>query len=91
MRIFERISLICCGLFIFFQSRAQDFFSQIDTAAIKYYTQSDGLPFNDIYDVVEDGRGFLWVATAEGLSRFDGRKFENFFQTARENFVLKIV
>lgn len=87
MRIFERISLICFWLFIFFQSRAQDFFSQIDTSAIRYYTLEDGLPPTRTFETVQDERGFLWIATAEGLSRFDGKKFKNFFQSNNENSI----
>ena len=35
----------------------------------------EGLGSNWVRDVAEDKRGFLWVATHGGLSRFDGRRF----------------
>ena len=35
----------------------------------------DGLPSSRVYEVVEDRSGFLWVATAEGLARYDGVEF----------------
>lgn len=38
----------------------------------------DGLPHNVVNRAVQDGRGFLWVATAGGLARFDGREFREF-------------
>lgn len=31
-----------------------------------------GLPSDIIYDIKEDDRGFIWMATGEGLVRFDG-------------------
>lgn len=35
-----------------------------------------GLPSTRVYEVVSDRAGFLWVATAEGLARYDGVAFE---------------
>ena len=49
--------------------------------AYTYYTQRDGLPSNDIYNCVEDKKGFLWIATENGLSKFDGKKFTNYYTT----------
>lgn len=34
-----------------------------------------GLPSSRVYEVVEDRNGFLWIATAEGLARYDGVEF----------------
>jgi len=39
------------------------------------YSVDDGLPATQIWSVVEDRRGFLWVATSWGLARFDGSSF----------------
>jgi ligand-binding sensor domain-containing protein len=36
------------------------------------YDVNKGLPSNRINDMVQDQEGFLWLATAEGLARFDG-------------------
>ena len=47
--------------------------------AYTYYTLRDGLPTNDIYNCVEDKKGFLWIATENGVSKFDGKKFKNYF------------
>jgi ligand-binding sensor domain-containing protein/signal transduction histidine kinase len=43
--------------------------------AIRAYTTADGLPSDHIQCVVPDSRGFLWLCTSAGLSRFDGRRF----------------
>src|ERR1700730_11779849 len=45
---------------------------------IKSYTVADGLAHNEINKIVRDSRGFLWLCTANGLSRFDGYTFTNF-------------
>ena len=45
---------------------------------VRAYTTADGLPRNQIYRIVPDSRGFLWVCTSEGLSRFDGYEFTTY-------------
>ena len=45
---------------------------------VRNYTTADGLPSNHIYKCLQDKKGFLWVATENGLSRFDGQRFTNF-------------
>ena len=35
----------------------------------------DGLSHNSIYAILQDGTGFLWFATQDGLNRYDGRQF----------------
>ena len=45
---------------------------------VRVYTIVDGLPRNQIYRIVPDSRGFLWVCTTEGLSRFDGYEFTTY-------------
>ncbi len=46
--------------------------------AYTYYSIRDGLSSNDTYNCVEDKKGFLWIATENGVSRFDGKKFTNY-------------
>jgi ligand-binding sensor domain-containing protein/two-component sensor histidine kinase len=45
---------------------------------IKAYTTADGLGHNVINRIVRDSRGFMWFATNDGLSRFDGYGFTNY-------------
>jgi ligand-binding sensor domain-containing protein/signal transduction histidine kinase len=44
---------------------------------LRHYSTADGLANNAVYGIASDSRGFLWFATAEGLSRFDGFGFAN--------------
>src|SRR5438477_1252681 len=44
---------------------------------LRHYTTADGLANNTVLSIASDSRGFLWFATAEGLSRFDGYGFAN--------------
>ena len=48
------------------------------TEEIQRYTVDDGLLSNTITDIVIDENGVKWMATLEGVSRFDGETWENF-------------
>lgn len=45
---------------------------------IRPYTTADGLAHNHVSRIRRDSRGFLWLCTDEGLSRFDGHSFTNY-------------
>ena len=42
------------------------------------FTEEDGLANNDVYDLTTDGRGYLWIATKDGLSKYTAETFRNF-------------
>ena len=42
------------------------------------YTIDDGFQSMINYDVVLDNRGYIWIATDAGISRFNGNEFKNF-------------
>lgn len=46
--------------------------------AYKQFTVKDGLPGSVVYHSLQDKNGFIWFATSQGVSRFDGRTFRNF-------------
>jgi len=39
---------------------------------------SDGLVNNQVTCIFKDSRGFIWIGTTAGLSRFDGINFVNY-------------
>ncbi len=43
------------------------------------FTTANGLCNNTVINLETDSSGYLWIGTANGLSRFDGRRFTNFF------------
>src|SRR6478609_9347707 len=45
---------------------------------VKTDTVADGLLRDSVYKIKQDSRGFLWLCTPEGISRFDGYGFTNF-------------
>ena len=44
----------------------------------QYYSTIDGLTHDRIADIYTDSRGFVWLCTWYGVSRFDGYTFRNF-------------
>src|SRR5690349_11441764 len=59
------------ALFICITGTAQQF-------SFKQYTVKDGLPSSTIYYALQDRNGFMWFASNQGVSRFDGHTFRNF-------------
>lgn len=47
--------------------------------SFKLFNSADGLPSNRIQSVFQDRKGYLWISTWEGLSRFDGYTFTNYY------------
>jgi len=48
------------------------------TPPFYHYTSSEGLASSSVYDMIQDRNGFIWFATANGVSKFDGHKFMNY-------------
>ncbi len=67
--VFILLISICCYCNI---SRAQSYLQ------LNSFTTNEGLASNHVYDIAEDNKGFLWTATDNGISRFDGKYFKNF-------------
>ena len=44
----------------------------------RLYTMKDGLPGLDVSAILIDSRGYLWMSSYGGLSRFDGSTFKNY-------------
>jgi len=53
---------------------------------LKVYTSADGLGSSFVDTLTRDSRGFMWFATRDGLSRFDGTRFIT-YQVGTKNAV----
>ena len=49
-----------------------------DNYLIDYIVMDNGLMHNFVDDIYQDKRGFVWFATGNGLSRFDGYEFVHY-------------
>ena len=50
------------------------------SSELKFYLldMDDGLSNNLINDIVQDSLGFIWIATTDGLNRYDGTSFKTY-------------
>ena len=57
--------------------------------SVKAYTQTfepiwsnfgtnNGLPSSETYEILQDKKGYIWISTDNGLSRYDGYNFKNY-------------
>ncbi len=73
-KLIHHICIACCLLIITGAA-----FSQSTQTII--YTTKDGLPSNSIYKSILDNHGFLWIATDNGIAKFDGKNFKTYTTT----------
>ncbi len=52
------------------------------------FSQEDGLPNNQIQNIYQDQKGWMWFGTSQGLSRFDGYQFVNFLHSEDDSLSL---
>jgi signal transduction histidine kinase/ligand-binding sensor domain-containing protein/DNA-binding response OmpR family regulator len=56
--------------------------SQITANALfDHFTSKDGLPDNRIRSIFQDSKGFIWFGTMNGLCKYDGYNFKQFYKT----------
>ena len=77
-------NFICLSIFIFcaFYTNNSALHAQNIYTQMPPFDVTSGLPANEINDLVQDQRGYVWIATEKGVSRFDGYHFENFNSTS---------
>jgi ligand-binding sensor domain-containing protein len=71
MTTFFRFLLIGAFLLGLFPVSAQKYYYAI-------YDEEDNIPFRSAHSIIEGPKGYIWIAGAEGLFRFNGKIFEDF-------------
>lgn len=74
-------------LFIFILSSTRLLSQQPASYTFEFYNSSHGLPSSEITALAKDEKGFLWIGTAAGLSRYDGYIFHNYFYAAGDELI----
>lgn len=46
-------------------------------------SKTTGLPSNSVYHIFQDSKGFIWIATGEGLVRYDGYEYKTYVSKAQ--------
>jgi len=73
MRSFKRISLVLIITINFFWLE-----SISQSPSYVHYSSVEGLPTSEVYDLYQDKTGFIWMATANGVVRYDGYEMKIF-------------
>jgi signal transduction histidine kinase/DNA-binding response OmpR family regulator/ligand-binding sensor domain-containing protein len=66
-------TFVFCILLLAFSVEAQPL-----SCYFEHYSTEDGLPQYTVMDILQDHKGFLWFATWDGISKFDGHTFRNY-------------
>jgi ligand-binding sensor domain-containing protein len=69
-RVMLLMAAFCCSRIIAAQTPA--------TYSFEFYNSAHGLPSSEIISLAKDSKGFLWIGTAAGISRYDGYEFHNY-------------
>ncbi|MDZ4757437.1 MAG: two-component regulator propeller domain-containing protein [Bacteroidota bacterium] len=43
-----------------------------------HLSDDDGLPSNEVYQIFQDKKGYIWFGTDNGVAKYDGRNFKVF-------------
>ncbi len=73
--VLRRCFVITLIGFLTSQVDGQVFFADGQRPKFNLITRQSGLPSSSVSSIQQDRRGFLWLGTQGGLSRYDGRRF----------------
>src|SRR5215475_3490285 len=54
-------------------------FAQLNSGNLTQFTEEDGLRGVRVSRVLVDRHGYIWLGTANGLTRYDGYEFKRFY------------
>lgn len=72
MRLLLLTLIIWVGGYSFCLEAKDTFFSRYN---FYHLTEEAGLPNNSVTSVIKDSYGYVWIATQDGLARYDGYRF----------------
>lgn len=55
---------------------------------LQQITDEDGLPSMEIFDLMQDRLGYIWIGSNSGVARYDGRRFERFENKAQRRIAM---
>ena len=74
-------------VFIYFLFFATTIFSQKDKIEFKLFSFEEGLSHRNAFKIQQDPHGYIWIATVNGLNKYDGIRFTHFSNLSKENFI----
>lgn len=77
------------GITSFWKNNTIEFTSDSEPYQTNILGTQNGLPSSEITALAQDSRGYMWIGTSAGLSRYDGNGFTNFLK-AENVFIGKV-
>ena len=69
-RVLLLVAAACCSKTVFAQPPGG--------YSYEFYNSAHGLPSSEIVALAKDSKGFLWIGSSAGISRYDGYEFHNY-------------
>ncbi|HET6766061.1 MAG TPA: triple tyrosine motif-containing protein, partial [Chitinophagaceae bacterium] len=83
-RIITAIGILLCNCIIY----TNRLYAQTEHINLRHYSLADGLSSYKVVKILQDRFGFMWIATQDGLNRFDGKDIIIYNKSAREKHLL---
>ncbi len=84
----RHLSKILCSLILFcilpYWVVSQNFFDEYNPTIL---TRQEGLSSDMIFDILEDSNNLIWIATANGLNRYDGHNVKVYQHQSEANSI----
>lgn len=73
--LITRVLVVC----FFLQAIQGSCYSQPEKMLFERFSTNDGMSNGYVNSILRESRGFIWIATGNGLNRFDGINFKKYF------------
>ncbi|RVT71765.1 hybrid sensor histidine kinase/response regulator [Flavobacterium sufflavum] len=80
---YQTILYSILGLFCYFICCSQENYK------FEHFLVENGLPHNIINHIIQDKKGFIWFATTNGLSKYNGYSFQNYKTQLTDKVLMK--
>ena len=89
------MKLILLTLCVILTTSAGTLAFDLHNTILDFWNKKNGLPQNSVYAITQSHDGYLWLATQEGLVRYDGVRFTLFNQNnipaLKQNYIVTIL
>jgi hypothetical protein len=64
------------------------FHANSQTFSTTTFTTENGLSHNFVQHITQDKTGFLWISTWDGINRYDGYEFKNYYHNPKDSITV---
>jgi signal transduction histidine kinase/ligand-binding sensor domain-containing protein len=82
---FKHYGLRLPGILVLFFGLTLSANSQMPSMRVRYFSKADGITNSYINNVAQDSTGFIWVATHDGLFKYDGYTFTGYYSNRADD------